>query len=45
MQLEDHLFIDMITGRTVYDAVCPCGRKWMIDVRHGFPLFKVERVT
>jgi hypothetical protein len=43
MKLGEHLFTDIVSGRAVYSATCPCGRKWMVDTAHGFPSFKVER--
>jgi hypothetical protein len=42
MKIVDPLFVDIVSGSMVYSAVCPCGRKWMVDVTHGFPMFKVE---
>ena len=44
MKVLDCMFIDVVSWRSVYEAVCPCGRKWMVDSRHGFPLFKVEMI-
>lgn len=43
MKLGEHLFTDIVSGKPVYAAKCPCGRDWMVDVTHGFPTFKVER--
>ena len=36
------LFVDLVSGKEVFEAVCPCKKHWMIDVSHGFPIFKVE---
>ena len=38
-----HNFIDKVSGKTVYDAECPCGKKWMVDSPFGFGGFKVEK--
>jgi hypothetical protein len=42
MKNGEHLFTDIVSGYPVYEAVCPCGRYWMVDVTHGFPTFKVS---
>ena len=39
-----HNFIDKVSGQTVYNAECPCGKKWMVDSPFSFGGFKVERV-
>ena len=36
------LFVDIVSGKTVFEAVCPCGKHWMTDSVFGFPGFKVE---
>jgi hypothetical protein len=36
-------FTDCVSGNTVYDAKCGCGRKWMVDSTSGYLGFKVER--
>ncbi len=41
MKLIQSLFIDVVSGQTVFEAVCPCGKHWMIDSVFGFPFFKV----
>jgi len=38
-----HNFIDKVSGLTVYNATCPCGKKWMTDSPFKFFGFKVER--
>ena len=38
-------FIDKVSGKTVYNATCPCGKKWMVDSPFMFTGFKVERFT
>jgi len=38
-----HNFIDKVSGNTVYNATCPCGKKWMTDSASKFFGFKVER--
>jgi len=42
MKIVEGIFIDVVSGKMVYEAVCPCGRSWMVDSIHGFPTFKVE---
>jgi len=42
MKILHSLFIDRVSGETVFEAECPCGRHWMIDDVFGFPFFKVE---
>ena len=43
LQEHHHNFIDSVSGDTVYDAVCPCGKKWMTDSRNGYLGFKAEK--
>lgn len=43
MKLGERLFTDIVSGKSVFDATCPCGKHWMVDSTHGFPTFKVER--
>lgn len=38
-----HNFIDKVSGDTVYNAECPCGKKWMVDSPFSFFGCKVER--
>jgi hypothetical protein len=40
---HSHLFVDSVSGKTVFGARCPCGRRWMVDSLYGFLGFKVER--
>jgi hypothetical protein len=42
MKIVEAIFTDIVSGKLVYEATCPCGRSWMIDSTHGFPAFKVE---
>lgn len=42
MNIVQSLFVDVVTGKTVFEAVCPCGKHWMTDSIAGFPFFKVE---
>lgn len=35
-------FTDTVSGKIVYMAQCPCGRRWLVDTTGPFPLFKVE---
>lgn len=44
MRIGECLFIDVVSGKPVYQAFCRCNREWMVDSTHGFPWFKVERV-
>jgi hypothetical protein len=37
-----HDFIDQVSGKTVFNAVCSCGKKWMVDSLFGWFGFKVE---
>jgi len=38
-----HSFIDRVSGATVFNAECGCGKKWMVDSCFGFFGDKVER--
>jgi len=38
-----HNFIDRVSGNTVFNAECSCGKKWMVDSCFGFFGDKVER--
>jgi hypothetical protein len=42
MKIVESLFTSVNSGRTVFDAVCPCGKHWMTDEIHGYPFFKVR---
>lgn len=35
-------FIDIASGKPVYNAECSCGRKWMVDTLFPLTMFKVE---
>ncbi len=37
-----HNFIDSVSGETVFNAECSCGKKWMVDSPFGFFGDKVE---
>lgn len=37
-----HNFIDKVSGSTVFNAECNCGKKWMVDSCFGFFGDKVE---
>jgi len=41
MKIVESLFVDVVSGKTVYKAICPCNEYWMIDTLLGFPFFKV----
>ena len=41
MEIIESLFRDIVSGKTVFHAVCPCGKDWMVDSVHGYPFFKV----
>lgn len=43
MKVGECLFLDVVSWKKVYGAVCPCGKHWMVDSTHGFPTFKVAR--
>ena len=38
-----HNFIDKVSGKTVYNAECSCGIRYMVDSPYGFLGFKVKR--
>ena len=40
---HEHNFIDVVSGNTVFNAECCCGKKWMVDSCFGFFGHKVER--
>lgn len=42
MKIIERLFIDVVSGKEVFKAVCPCGIEWMTDAPMGFPFFKVK---
>jgi hypothetical protein len=42
MEIIERLFVDVVSGKQVYDAICPCGKRWMIDSWYGFPFFKMR---
>ena len=42
MRGHSYAFTDVVEGCGVYDAVCPCGREWLVNAT-AFPTFKVER--
>ena len=41
MEIIESLFRDIVSGNTVFEAECPCGKRWMVDSVHGYPFFKV----
>lgn len=42
MKINHCLFIDVVSGKEVFSATCPCGIEWMTDAPMGFPFFKVK---
>jgi hypothetical protein len=40
-----HNFIDSVSGETVYDAKCSCGKEYMVDSPFGWFGTKVEKDT
>lgn len=42
MRLVEYFFTDIVVGKPVYQALCPCGRAWMVGSR--YPFFKVPLV-
>lgn len=38
-----HNFIDVVSGRTVYNGYCRCGKVFMVDTLFPMPSFKVDR--
>jgi hypothetical protein len=43
MKNHHHNFIDKCSGKTVYNAECECGKKWMVDSLLPFGGFRVMR--
>ena len=43
LQKHSHNFIDKVSNKTVYNAKCPCGKKFMVDSPFGYFGSKVER--
>jgi len=45
--LKDHQynFTDIVSGKEVFIARCPCKKVWMVDSLFGFEGFKVEKKT
>lgn len=43
MKIRHYLFTDKVSRKEVFEAVCPCGRIWMIEDIFGLPIFKVEK--
>lgn len=37
------LFVDIVSGETVFNAICPCGKEWIVDTLFPLPMFKIER--
>lgn len=42
LKVMDAYFKDVISGKMVFDAECPCGKKFMTDNINGWKGFKVE---
>jgi hypothetical protein len=40
---HSHNFIDKVSGKTVYDVKCPCGKRWMTDSPFKYFGFKCPR--
>lgn len=36
-------FTDIVSGKSVYNVECPCGKKWMVDSMSKFFGHKVEK--
>lgn len=42
MKRHEEYFRDIVVGKMVNKAECPCGRKWMVQEKSKFPVFEVE---
>ncbi|MEA2098161.1 MAG: hypothetical protein U9P70_03755, partial [Patescibacteria group bacterium] len=44
--MENHTvkFADNVSGETLFNATCACGKKWMTYSSSPIPLLKVEKI-
>lgn len=42
---HSHNFIDRVSGKTVFNVKCPCGKEYMVDSLFGWFGTKVEKNT
>ena len=43
LKIMDAYFKDQVSGKMVFEAECPCGKKFMTDDINGWKGFKVEK--
>ena len=43
LKIKTCLFVDNVSGKEVFSATCPCGKKWMTDSIFGWFGFKTEK--
>lgn len=43
MQNHTSNFTDKVSGKTVFNATCACGKKWMVDTLSPIALSKIAR--
>ncbi len=43
LAIKDCAFIDQVSHKEVFHAVCPCGKKWLTDSVFGWFGFKMEK--
>jgi len=36
LKIKDCAFIDQVTHKEVFNAICPCGKKWLTDSVFGW---------
>lgn len=40
---HDSNFVDVVSGKTVFNAECPCGIKWLTDSSSKWFGFKIKK--
>jgi len=43
LKIKDCNFVDIVSGKEVFNASCSCGKTWLTDSVFGWFGFKVER--
>jgi hypothetical protein len=43
LTIKDCAFIDQVSHKEVFNAICHCGKRWMVDSPFGWFGFKIEK--
>lgn len=42
LKIRSCLFIDVVSGKEVFESYCPCGKRWLTDSTFGWLGHKIQ---